>query len=116
MQRAADPQPEEEGIGELLGRLVEDGKGYAQAEIGYYRALIRSKLPDVTAALWMGAVALALVFAAMIALVVGLVLTLATLVGPGWATLIVFAGILAIAGLMGWLAYGHVKRLMGQKS
>ncbi|HEX8302325.1 phage holin family protein [Sphingomonas sp.] len=109
-------QPEDEGIGELLGRLVEDGKGYAQAEIGYYRTLARSKLRDATAMLWMGATALVLAFVALVALAVGLVLTLSSLVGPGWATLIVFTGITAIAAILGWLAWTHVKRMMGQKS
>lgn len=111
----SEPQPEEEGIGDLLGRLVEDGKGYAQAEIGYYRTLVRAKLRDARAMLWMGAVALALAFAAAVALVVGLVLTLAPRVGPGWATLIVVTGIGAVAAIMARLAWVQVKRIVGEK-
>lgn len=109
------PQPEEKGIGELFQQLVDDGKAYGQAELAYYRTLLRSKLRDARAMLWMGAVALALAQAAAVALVVGLVLTLGPLVGPGFATLIVVTSFLAIAGLMGWLAWTHVKRIMKEK-
>lgn len=105
----------DEGLGDLFGRLVDDGKGYAQAEIGYYRTLVRSKLRDARASLWMGAAALGLAQAAAVALVVGSVLTLAPRVGPGWATLIVVVTALALAGVMGWFAWQHVKRVIGQE-
>jgi len=108
------PDPED-GIGDLFGRLVEDGKGYARAELGYYQTLVRSKLRDARAMLWMGAAALALAQAAMVALVVGLVLTLAPRVGPGWATLIVVVGISAVAAIMARLAWVHVKRILGEQ-
>ncbi|RYY22951.1 MAG: hypothetical protein EOP62_21800 [Sphingomonadales bacterium] len=111
----SEPQPEERGLGDLLGQLVEDGKGYAHAEIGYYRTLLRAKLLDARAALWLGATAMALALAASVALVVGLVLTLSPLVGPGWATLIVVVGIGAIAGIMARLAWVQVKRILGEK-
>jgi len=109
------PQPDEKGIGELLQQLAEDGRAYADAELGYYRTLLRAKLRDAREMLWMGAVALALAQAAAVALVVGLVLTLAPLVGPGLATLIVVLAFLAIAGLMGWLAWTHVKRIFKER-
>ena len=108
-----EPQIQEESIGELLGRLVEDGKGYARAEIGYYRTLVTSKLGDAKAGVAMGAVALVLVLSAIGALLVGLILTLETLVGPGFATLIVIGVTLVLAGLLGWLAYRHIARVFG---
>jgi Putative Actinobacterial Holin-X, holin superfamily III len=98
------PRPDEKSIGELLQQLAEDGKAYAGAE-----------LRDAREMLWMGAVALVLAQAAAVALVVGLVLTLAPLVGPGLATLIVVLAFLAIAGLMGWLAWKHVKRIFKER-
>jgi hypothetical protein len=105
----------EPSIGELLQQLVDNGRAYADAEIGYYRTLLRSKLRDARSMLWMGAVAMALALAASVALVVGLVLTLAPLVGPGFATLIVVVTFLAISGLLGWLAWTHVKRIFKEK-
>jgi ABC-type nitrate/sulfonate/bicarbonate transport system permease component len=110
-----EQQPDVESIGELLGRLVEDGKGYAQAELGYYRTLARSKLRDARASLWMGAVAIGFANAAIIALIVGMVLTLSPLVGPGLATLIVVLVTAAIAGIMARLAWLHVKKIIGEK-
>ncbi|WP_066794894.1 phage holin family protein [Sphingomonas soli] len=110
----SEPQPEE-GIGDLLSRLAEDGKGYAQAEIDYYRTLARAKLRDARAMLWMGAAAMALALAASVALVVGLVLTLAPRVGPGWATLIVVTGISLVSAVMARLAWVQVKRILGEK-
>ena len=108
-------EPDEKSIGELLQRLLEDGKGYAEAELGYSRTLVRAKLRDARAMLWLGAAAAALALAAAVALVVGLVLTLSPLVGPGWATLIVFLGISVVAGVMARLAWVRIKRIMGEK-
>ncbi|MGK6356998.1 phage holin family protein [Sphingomonas sp. DT-207] len=109
------PGIEEESVGELIGRLVEDGKGYAKAELGYYRALATDKLEQARTGLILSAAALLLAIAAAIALVVGLVLMFATLVGPGWATLIVVVATLAIAGLLGWLAVRHFRRMTRSK-
>ena len=60
----------------------------------------------------LGIAALVIALSTVTALLVGLILTLATLVGPGFATLIVLVGALAIAGLLGWLAYRHIARMM----
>jgi uncharacterized membrane protein len=106
---------EEESVGELIGRLVEDGKGVARAEIGYYRALVASKLGEARTGLILGTVALVIALCSVTALLVGLILSLAPLVGPALATLIVIAVALALAGLLGWLAYRQVQRMFGSK-
>ncbi|WP_404339323.1 phage holin family protein [Sphingomonas sp. MMS12-HWE2-04] len=110
----AEPETDA-SIGGLLTQLVEDGKGYAQAEIGYYRTLVRAKLREARASLWFGTAAISLALGASVALVVGLVLTLSPIVGPGFATLIVVIGIGALSGLMAWLAWQQVKRILGDK-
>lgn len=102
----------DQNIGALLGQLVEDGKGLARAELGYYYAIARTKLREIRNSLWLGAVALGLVFAAMIALIVGAVLTLTPLVGPGFATLIVVGVSLALAALAACLAWLQVKHAL----
>lgn len=109
------PQPDEKSIGELFQRLAEDGRAYVDAEIGYYRTLVRAKLLDARASLLLGAAATALALAAAVALVVGLVLTLAPLVGPGLATLIVFLGMFAVSAVMAWLAWLKIKAVLGEK-
>ena len=105
----------DESIGELFTRLVDDAKLYGRAELDYYRTLARERLRAGRSSLWMGGVALALGNAAGIALVVGMVLTLSPLVGPGLATLIVVVVALALAGLMGWLAWQKIKLVIGNK-
>ncbi|MBC9031596.1 phage holin family protein [Sphingomonas sp. JC676] len=110
-----EPEQQEQGIGELLTRLADDAKAFGQAELDYYYALARGKLSEASAALWTGAVAAALALAAAVALVVGSVLTLSPLVGPGWATLIVVAVALGLAGIMARLAWLHVKRVLKDK-
>ncbi|WP_029724500.1 phage holin family protein [Sphingomonas sp. UNC305MFCol5.2] len=112
----SEPEAEEEGIGELIGRLVEDGKGFARAEIGYYRTLAASKLGEARAGLILGIAALVIALCSVTALLVGLILSLTPLVGPGLATLIVIVVALALAGLLGWFAYRNVARLFGGKS
>ncbi|MEO6579542.1 MAG: phage holin family protein [Sphingomicrobium sp.] len=103
---------DEAPIGELFGRLIDDGKAYAKAEVGLVRARAeaqadRAKLPAI-----LGAGALAFAFAGVIALVLTMVLSLASLIGPLagglLATLItlVIAGGLALAASKSWKAGG----------
>jgi len=110
-----EPDTQEESIGVLIGRLVEDGKSYAQAEIGYYRTLAASKLAEARLGLIFGVAALVIALCSVTALLVGLILSLAGFVGPGWATLIVILVALALASLLGWLAYRRIQRLFGNK-
>lgn len=107
------PEPQEESVGALFGRLVEDGKRFARAEAGYYRILLTGKLREAGFGIGFGVAALVLACSAITALLVGLILSLATLIGPGLATLAVVLATLAVAGLLGWFAYKHVLRVFG---
>jgi Flp pilus assembly protein TadB len=106
-------KPEEESIGELLGRLADDARSFGQAELDYYRALAAEKIEEARTSLWMGAVAAALLLAAAIALVVGLVLTLIPFLGAALATLAVVAMTGGGAWLLGRSAWRHIKRVLG---
>lgn len=89
--------PREESIGDLFGRLVDDGRCYAKAEIDLYRqiALHRAgRARNGLIALVAGAI---LGLTALTALVLGLVLGLAALIGAVLAGLAVAAA-LALAG------------------
>jgi hypothetical protein len=108
-------EPQEESIGALIGRLVEDGKGFARAEIGYYRTLALAKFAEARTGLIFGVTALVIALSAVTALLVGLILSLATLVGPGLATLIVIVATFALAGLLAWLAYQRIQRMFGTR-
>jgi hypothetical protein len=111
-----DPNTEQLGLGELLVRLGDDARGYARAEIDYYRAVAAERLLLARGALLAGALALSLAIAAAVGLVVGIILTLATLVGPGWSTLIVVSASLLMAALLGWTAWRGIQRAIGKPS
>lgn len=102
---------DEESIGALIGRAIADGRAYADAEIAYWRALAVDRLADVRGVAIFGGVALLLINAAAIALIVGLILSLAPLIGPGLATLVVVLAAAGTAALAGGLALKHLRRV-----
>lgn len=84
-----------------LSALVEDGKTYAEAELAFQKSragYVASAAKNVAA---LGLGALAFLHLALIALVVGLVITLTPMLGALGATAVVVAGLLVGAG---WLA------------
>lgn len=92
-------EPREESIGDLFGRLVEDGRAYAEAELALVKAIAQyraQRAGRALAALGAGAV---LLLSAVTALVIGLVLGLSQYMSPFLAGLIVAA---VLAG-GGWL-------------
>lgn len=102
---------EEKPIGELFGRLIDEGKAYARAELGLAKANAEVKAERFKwpAALLFGA--LLFLQAAVTVLAVTLALALATLIGPlaGGLLAVLFAA--GIAYLLYWLA---MKRLRAQ--
>ena len=84
--------------------LVSDGRTLLEAELAYQKS--RAALAGRTAKSMAGwiALALSLVFFALMALVMGLLLILAPLIGGLGATLLVVAALLIAAGLSGWVA------------
>ena len=104
--------PREESIGDLFGRLVEDGKAYARAEIDLVREIARHRAGRARNGLIALAVGGVLLFGAFIASILAAVLGLATLIGPllaGLAVALVLAGLgygLARVGLGGLRALG----------
>lgn len=106
MQTVADPA--EEGVATLVHRAVEDARELASAEVALYKAKAGERISAYTnAAIYFGAAAV-LALSAVTALLVGLILSLATLLGPGWATLIVIVAALAIAGLLALIGKGKL--------
>lgn len=91
---------DEEGLATLVGRAVEDTRGLVSAEIELYKARFGERAAAYKSAVVFFAIAGVLGLAALIALLVGLIITLATLVGPGFATAIVVGVVLVIAGIL----------------
>jgi uncharacterized membrane protein len=84
--------------------MVEDGRTLLEAELAYQKS--RAALAGRTAKSMAGwiALALSLVFFALMALVMGLLLILAPLLGALGATLVVVFALLGGAAFSGWIA------------
>lgn len=116
MLTAPDPvRYDDEGVGSLVHRAVEDARDLARAEI----ALVKAKAGEratayKNAAVFFGAAA-TLAMSAVTALLVGLILSIATLVGPGWATAVVVIGTVLIAGILALIGKGKLAPPKGVK-
>ena len=110
---APGADPREESIGELVGRLVEDGRSYAEAELKLAKAIAEYRAQRAGRALALLAGAVLLGLSAATALVLGAVLGLAHYMGPLLAGLLVAAILagggyaLAAAGLKGIKGLGR---------
>jgi Ni/Fe-hydrogenase subunit HybB-like protein len=91
---AADPA--EESIGALFGRLAEDGRAYAQAELELVKAIARHRAARARGAAIALAAGAFLLISSMTALVIGVVMGLSLYMSPFLAGLIVAA---AMAGI-----------------
>ncbi|VVT07542.1 putative Holin-X, holin superfamily III [Sphingomonas sp. EC-HK361] len=102
----ADP---EGGVGELFQRLIEDGREVARSEIALQRARVLARVDRYRAAAIFFAVAGALALAALVALLVGLIMTMAPRIGPGWATTVTVGGAILVAGLFALIGRGRLE-------
>ena len=98
--------PREESIGDLVGRLIEDGRSYARAEIDLLKQIARHRAARARTGLILLAVGAVLLLSSLTALILGLVLGLAALTGP------LLAGIIIAAALAG-IGYGLVRFGLG---
>jgi hypothetical protein len=106
-QAAHAPQ----AISSLIGETIGDGKRWARAEIAYYKAVAGERAGDAGIGAGLAIGAALLTQAALIAGLVGLVLTLTPRFGAGAATLLVVFIVLAIAAILGFLALVRFRRL-----
>lgn len=114
MLKPADPPAPGPGddrpIGELVSRLVDEGKAYAQAEIGVAKAIAYAKADGLKRpAILLGA-ALVLAQAAATVLAVAICLALLPLVGPLLAGIAAFAIFAGIAAGLAWRAIQMIGR------
>jgi len=101
----------DEGLGQVVSRVVADTRAYVQAEVTLWKTVATSRgaQAGIAAGLGIGAVLIAL--AALTALLVGAILALRPLVGPGWATLIVVVVALIVAALLARAAIGQFRQV-----
>jgi uncharacterized protein (DUF983 family) len=101
----------DESVRDVLTRLYADGRAYAKAEADKQKARAGIVAGGVRNAAILGVVALILAFGAIVALLVGLIFSLAQLLPPIWATLIVVGGTLAVVLILLLLAKGCISRM-----
>jgi drug/metabolite transporter (DMT)-like permease len=105
LKRTETIHGEPEGVGDLVHRLVEDGKAYAKAEVAYYKTLGSEKAAALKTPLILGVVALLFAHAAFLALIATLFVGLASLMSDTLAGLLTVLICLGIAGALGYVAY-----------
>lgn len=96
---------------EQVARLMDDVRELVRAEIGYYRSRIDYSRHVVKWSMRFGMLAAFSFGAAGIALVLGLVITLAPHVGPGVATFIVTGGFILIGAVSAFFARQWIRRI-----
>ncbi|WP_088310023.1 phage holin family protein [Novosphingobium sp. B 225] len=94
----------ERSLVEDLRQLASDGRTLLEAELAYQKSRAAVAGQGAKAIAGWGTLALVLVMFALMALTFGLVLGLASMFGPWWATLISVLLLLLAAGLSGLIA------------
>ena len=102
------PMTEDESIATLVTQLVDDARGLASAEVALVKARVGERASAYRNAAIFFVVAGVLALAGLIALLVGLILSLATLIGPGLATAAVVLGVFAIVGVLAIVGKGRL--------
>lgn len=105
-----DPPPTDfdgPSVRALIGQLVDDTKAYARAEMRFVRAEVGDRAAHVGPAVGLVAGACVLLFAGLVAAIVGLTMWVGMMIGLGWAVLIMSTIIALIAYVMARLAARH---------
>lgn len=103
----------DESVRHVFARLIADGRAYASAEANRQKLRATLVAGGIRNAAIFGILAMMLVFAGIIALLVGLVVALTPHIGAIWAALAVFAGSVLVATALLLLAkscIGKMKR------
>jgi cytochrome c biogenesis protein CcdA len=108
VRRSPDPEPAAPGVAALVTQLVDDAREVVSAEVDLYKAKAGERVQAYKGAAIFFGIAGVLALAAVIALLVGLILSLATVIGPGLATIAVVGGTLLIAGGLAMIGKGRL--------
>ncbi|MFW2852594.1 phage holin family protein [Sphingomonas sp. TX0543] len=100
----------DDGIATLVNQLAGDAREVASAEIGLVKARVATSVTRFRDAAIMFGGALVFALAALIAILVGVILTLTPYTGPGIATLVVCGVTLLIAATLALIGRGRLKR------
>lgn len=104
------PSGHETGVAALVGRLVDDSRALVSAEIALYKARAGERVSAFKSAAIFFVAAAVLGLCAFIALLVGLILSLATLIGPLGATGVVVGVVLIAAAVLAMVGKAKLAR------
>lgn len=107
-----DETASERSLAEDLRALAGDGQAFLKSELTYQKARISYATSGVRGIALYGLLALALVFFALMALTVGLLLALTPLLTAWGATAAVVICLLAVAAFASWRAFSKWQRVM----
>jgi hypothetical protein len=99
-----DDRPVEPSLVDEVRQLIDDGRTFVEAEIAFQTSRAAYAGKGIKGVILFGALAAVLVFFALMALTVGLVIALMPVLTAWGATAAVFAGFLIIAGICGMKA------------
>lgn len=102
-------------VPDLFARLIADAREWLKAEIALIKCRGEALVESLRTAVILIVSAVMLATVALFALAIGLILALATFVGPAWATAIVVVSLLLLAGLCGWLGWQRIERVFEDK-
>jgi hypothetical protein len=105
------PVSAEPSASEQVSLVLEDVRALVRAELRYYQSRVDYSRHVMKWSFGFGAIAALAFSGAAIALVVGLVLTLAPHIGPGWATLAVTLGFIMVGAIAGVQARKWVRKV-----
>jgi hypothetical protein len=103
--------PDDAPLGELVGRLIDQGKGYARAEVGLVKAIASAKVDAAKLPVILLGVALLFVIAGVVVFCITIALALATLIGPLAGGLIATLMAFAIAGVLALIGVKKLKAM-----
>lgn len=112
--REATPASEElpkQDISDQISEIVENAKALAETEIAYYRAKLDANVSAAKKIIGLFSIGIAFGTAGLTALVLGALLTLSPIIGPGPATLVVALGFCTLGGLLIFYSVRKARRL-----
>jgi hypothetical protein len=102
-------------VPDLFARLIADAREWVRAEIALIKCRGEALIESLRTAVILIVAAVMLATVALFALAIGLILALATFVGPAWATVIVVVSLLLLAAILGWMGWQRIEAVFEDK-
>jgi hypothetical protein len=112
LKRTEIPDGPQRPIGDIVGRLVDDGKAYAMSEVEVAKAIAAAKGRQLILPALLFATAFLLAITSLSALAIGLFFALYALMPAPLAGLLAFAILAGISALLGWIGVIRLRAIL----